>query len=149
MHRPVGIRGGFASTVVAVVFMVTAAGDVTLRAQVATESEVPVVAVDAAASLAGQLCIVEMRVRSARQLDDKETCFLNSAKNHRDEGNFTAVIFREGWARFREAGIDQPADHFREKEIRVRGVVSLRDERPQIVVSDPAQIEIVNAVAGD
>jgi len=148
MHRPDGILARLASTLV-VVLMVSAPGGATLRAQVATEFEPSVVAVDAAASQAGQLCVVEMTVRSSRQLDDKETCFLNSAKDHRAEGNFTAVIFREGWARFREAGIDRPAEHFLDKEIRVRGVVSLRDERPQIVVSDPAQIEIVGEPAGD
>jgi hypothetical protein len=149
MPRPSAVRGRFASIFIAVVLTVSASGEATLWGQVATESEAPVVAVDAAASQAGQLCIVEMTVRSARQLDDKETCFLNSAKNHRDEGNFTAVIFRAGFARFREAGIDRPAEHFLDKEIRVRGVVSLRDERPQIVVEDPAQIEIVAAAAGE
>jgi len=148
MHRPDGVLVRLASMLVAVL-AVSAPGDATLRAQVATESEVPVIAVDAAASQAGQLCVVEMTVRSSRQLDDKETCFLNSAKNHREEGNFTAVIFREGWARFREAGIDRPADHFLDKDIRVRGIVSLRDERPQIVVTDPVQIEIVTPAAGE
>ena len=149
MHRSTAVRERFASICIAVVLTISAASDATLRGQVVAESEAPVVAVDAAAAQDGQLCIVEMTVRSARQLDDKETCFLNSAKNHRDEGNFTAVIFREGFARFREAGIDRPAEHFLDKEIRVRGVVSLRDERPQIVVSDPAQIEIVAAAAGE
>jgi hypothetical protein len=148
MHRAHDVLARLAATLLAVL-MVSAPGGATLRGQVATDADAPTVAVDAAASQAGQLCVVEMTVRSARQLDDKETCFLNSAKNHRDEGNFTAVIFREGWARFREAGIDRPAEHFLDKEIRVRGVVSLRDERPQIVVSDPAQIEIVGEPAAE
>jgi len=148
MHRAHGVIGRVAAAFLAVL-TVSAPEGAAVRAQVATDADAPTVAVDAAASQAGQLCVVEMTVRSSRQLDDKETCFLNSAKNHRDEGNFTAVIFREGWARFREAGVDRPAEHFLDKEIRVRGVVSLRDERPQIVVSDPAQIEIVGEPAAE
>jgi hypothetical protein len=147
MHRAYGVIARWAATLLAV--LMVSLGGAPLRAQVATDSEAPTVAVDAAASHAGQLCVVEMTVRSSRQLDDKETCFLNSAKNHRDEGNFTAVIFREGWARFREAGIDRPAEHFLDTEIRVRGVVSMREEQPQIIVSDPAQIEIVGEPAGE
>lgn len=102
------------------------------------------IATDAAAAQVGKPCLVEMTVRSARHLDDKEMCFLNSAKRHRDEGNFTVVIFKTGMGRLREAGITKPAEHYLDRTIRVRGVVQLRDERPQIVVEDAAQIELVD-----
>jgi hypothetical protein len=102
---------------------------------------------DAAAAQVGRQCTVEMTVRSARHIDDKEMCFLNSAKRHRDEGNFTVVIFKTGMGRLREAGITKPADHYLDRTIRVRGVVQLRDERPQIVVEDAMQIELVDEPA--
>lgn len=105
------------------------------------------IATDVAAAQVGRTCLVEMTVRSARHIDDKEMCFLNSAKRHRDEGNFTVVIFKTGMGRLREAGIDKPADHYLDRTIRVRGVVQLRDERPQIVVEDPTQIELVDEPA--
>jgi hypothetical protein len=102
------------------------------------------IAPDAAAAQVGRTCLVEMTVRSARHIDDKEMCFLNSAKRHRDEGNFTVVIFKTGMGRLREAGITKPADHYLDRTIRVRGVVQLRDERPQIVIEDATQIELVD-----
>jgi hypothetical protein len=102
-----------------------------------------------AAAHAGQECVVEMTVRSTRHLAEKEMCFLNSAKRHRDEDNFTVVIFTTGLARLREAGIDQPAERYRDRTIRVRGVVQLRNERPQIVVESPTQIELVADPAAD
>ncbi len=45
---------------------------------------------------AGQECIVEFNVASSRLLDGKGTGFLNSHKDHREKGTFTAVILRAG-----------------------------------------------------
>jgi len=39
--------------------------------------------------------------------------------------------------------IDDPASYFRGKNIRVTGVVTLKENRPQIEVDDPRQIEVV------
>ena len=91
----------------------------------------------------GEECVVEMVVRAARALADKEMCFLNSRQDRHDEENFTAVIFADGLTRFREAGVENPALHFLDRRIRVRGVIAEHKERPQIVVDDPGQIEIV------
>lgn len=109
------------------------------------------VAIDAAhaAEHLGEECIVEMVVRAARALADKDICFLNSRRDRRAEDNFTAVIFKDGLQRFREAGIENPALRFLDCRIRVRGVVGKHQDRPQIVVEDPAQIEVVQDPARD
>ena len=39
--------------------------------------------------------------------------------------------------------MDNPAGHFKGRVIRVTGVVMLKDNRPQIDVNDPRQIEVV------
>lgn len=101
------------------------------------------IAADAAADHVGEECVVEMVVRAARVLADKDICFLNSRKDRRDEGNFTVVIFKDGLERFRDAGIENPALHFLDRRIRVRGVIGTHQDRPQIVVDDPTQIEVV------
>jgi hypothetical protein len=54
------------------------------------------------------------------------------------------VINEEGAARFKKAGIDEPAGHFKGKTIRVTGTVTLERDRPRIVVSDPGQIRIID-----
>lgn len=101
----------------------------------------------AAADHVGEECVVEIVVRAARTLDDAGMCFLNSRKDRREEGNFTAVIFKGGLERFKAAGIEDPANHFLDRRIRVRGVIATHKERPQIVVDEPAQIEVVDAPA--
>jgi hypothetical protein len=107
----------------------------------------PTIAPEEAAAHKGRQCTVEMTIRSARHLDDKEICLLNSSKQHRDADNFTVVIFKAGLARLTEAGIAAPADHYLNRTIRVRGVVQLRNEKPQIVVESPDQIELVEETA--
>ena len=54
------------------------------------------------------------------------------------------VINEEGATRFKKAGIAEPAGHFKGKTIRVTGTVTLDRGRPRIVVSDPAQIRVVD-----
>lgn len=98
---------------------------------------------DEALSHTGEKCIVEFRVENGRKLDDKNICFLNSLEDHREKGNFTAVIFRDGLALFAADGVADPADAFRGKTIRVSGIISERSGQAQIVVESPSQIVVV------
>ena len=91
----------------------------------------------------GKTLTVEFVVAKARKLDDKEICFLNSLKDHREQGNFTAVIFRDGLARFVADGIADPSEEYLGKTIRVSGMVEDRSGQDQIVVESPTQIEVV------
>ena len=92
---------------------------------------------------AGEECTVELVVAAARKLPGKDVCFLNSKKDHRDEDNFTVVIFKDGLERLKSDGIENPAEYFLDATIRVRGVIEKRDGRPQIVVEEPGQIVVV------
>lgn len=112
-------------------------------AQEAAVADLPTIAATEASAHVGKKARVELVVESARLMADRRACFLNSRKNHRDAENFTVVIFREALARFAEAGIDDPANHFDGRTIRVRGLVAERDDKPQIVVETPDQIEVV------
>ena len=98
-----------------------------------------------ALSHVGEECTVEFVVENGRKLDDKDVCFLNSLKDHREKGNFTAVIFRDALARFAADGVDNPADEFLGKTIRVSGLVAERSGQAQIVVESPTQIQVVEA----
>src|SRR5262249_3400759 len=73
--------------------------------------------------------------------------FLNSEKDHRDKKNFAVVILPEAQEEFLKLGVDDFKDRYGRKTVRVTGKVTLfkRDgqERPQIKVSKPSQIEIV------
>jgi hypothetical protein len=87
---------------------------------------------------------VEMRVRATKNhLEKRGKIYLDSEENFRDEKNLGIVITRTGAAKFKEAGVDDPAVHFKDKTIRVKGTVSIKEKRPRIEVDDAKQIQIV------
>ena len=109
--------------------------------------KVEAVAPEDAAAHVGTVCSVTMPVAGGRLMPDGSRCFLNSRANHRDKGNFTAVIFASGLAKFAEAGVADPAGHFKDKTIRVTGRIDLHREQPQIKVTLPEQIEVLPEAA--
>jgi alkaline phosphatase D len=70
--------------------------------------------------------------------------FLNSTNDFRSEDNFTVVLTKAALEAFKKADVDSPRDHFKGKAIKVTGKLSLYREKPQIMVEDPKQIEIVS-----
>lgn len=97
-----------------------------------------------ARSKVDQEIVVEFLVKAAKdRLEKRGEIYLDSETEFRDENNFSCVINRDGALSLRNASIENPADHFRDKLIRVRGRVTLKDNIPRIEVSDAKQIEIV------
>ena len=86
---------------------------------------------------------VEMLVQRTKCCTGSSQVFLDSEASYRDPKNLGVVVTESGRAKFAEAGIDEPAAHFNGKAIRVRGMVTRKEDRPYIEVSDPSQIELV------
>ena len=88
--------------------------------------------------------LVEMLVKATKnRLEKRKEIYLDSETDFRDPKNLGIVINQAGAAKFKEAGIDDPAVHFKDKTIRVSGTVTKEDNRARIVVDDPKQIRIV------
>ena len=92
-------------------------------------------------------CTVEMEVKSTGKSGNRRV-FLNSEANYRDGKNFTVMLDRGVLAKFKKAKVEDPAEHFKGKTIRVTGTVKLYNNRPEIAVDDPAQITVVEKKAG-
>ena len=86
---------------------------------------------------------VEMPVKAAKNCQRCSLMFLDSEEDHHDPKNFAVAITDTGKGKFRAAKIDDPAGHFKGKTIRVSGVVTVKDNQPQIELDDPKQIEVV------
>ena len=78
------------------------------------------------------------------RLEQRKEIYLDSEENFRDAKNLGIIINVAGAAKFKEAGIDDPAEYFKGKTIRVTGVVTTENERFRIIVEDPKQIRIVD-----
>lgn len=115
------------------------------RSATLEQSAPAAIAPEEALSRVGEEANVEFVVQAARKLDDKQVCFLNSRKDHREQGNFTVVIFRAALARFAADGVANPAETYLGKTIRVSGTIGERNGQAQIVVESPTQIEVVEA----
>jgi DNA/RNA endonuclease YhcR with UshA esterase domain len=96
-----------------------------------------------AASRINEQVTVEMLVKAAKNCQRCGQIFLDSEQDHHDQKNLAVAITEAGKGKFREAQVDDPAGHFKGKTIRVTGVVTVKDNQPQIKVDDPRQIEIV------
>ena len=86
---------------------------------------------------------VEMLVNAAKNCQHCSQVFLDSEHDHHDPKNLAVAVTETGKVRFKEMRINDPAGHFKGQIIRVTGVVTLKDNQPQIEVNDPRQIEVV------
>ncbi len=88
--------------------------------------------------------LVEMQVKATKnRLEKRGEIYLDSEEDFKDPKNLGVVVTKAGAAKFKEAGVDDPAVHFKGKTIRVTGTVIIKEGRPRIEVDDPKRIEIV------
>jgi hypothetical protein len=89
----------------------------------------------------GDKVTVEMEVRASKNaLAKHKEIYLDSQKDFRDPKNLAVVIPESAVAKFKDAGVEDPAAHYKDHTLRVTGTVTLFNERPRIVVEDPKQI---------
>jgi len=93
-----------------------------------------------AAKKVNEKVTVEMEVKST---GGREACFLNSEADYKDAKNFAVFISEAALAKFKEAKIENPKEHYKGKLVRVTGTVVLYRERPEIKVEEPEQIVVV------
>jgi DNA/RNA endonuclease YhcR with UshA esterase domain len=92
----------------------------------------------------GEKVTVEMMVVASKdRLEKHKEIYLDSEADFRSPKNLAVVITVAGAAKFKEAGIADPAGYFKGKTIRVAGTVTLDKERPRIMVGDAKQIEVI------
>jgi DNA/RNA endonuclease YhcR with UshA esterase domain len=94
-----------------------------------------------AAKKVNQEMTLRMEVKSAALR--KEVCFLNSEADYKDAKNFTLFIDKEALAKFQKAKIEDPAAHFQVKTVQVTGKVTLYRDRPEIKLTGPDAIKII------
>jgi alkaline phosphatase D len=85
---------------------------------------------------------VTVRMQVAATGTSKDLVFLNSMTDRSSDDNFTIVLDRKAQEGLRQQGIADPRRHLEGRSIRVVGTLSLFRERPQIIVSDAAKIQL-------
>ena len=90
-------------------------------------------------------CTVELTVRSSKNAAPRREYYLDSEEDFHDEKNFAVVISYDHADLFKKAGIDDAAEHYKGKSLRVTGKVIHENDQVRIRVEDPKQIKIVEA----
>ena len=83
---------------------------------------------------------VEMVVKST---GGRENTYLNSEEDFKLDANFTIFLSKDVKEKFKKAGVEDPAAHFKQKTIQVTGTVILFEKKPRIAVTEPAQIKVI------
>jgi len=91
-----------------------------------------------------ETCTVAMTVRSSKDAAPRREYYLDSEPDFRDERNLAVVISYDHADRFREAGINDPAAHYRDKAVRVTGKIIHEADQVRIRVEDPKHIVIAD-----
>ncbi len=93
----------------------------------------------------GEECTVELTVRASKNGVHRREYYLDSEEDFRDEKNLAVVISHDHADAFARAGIEDPAEHYRGKTIRVTGKVVREGDQVRIRVDDPGKIAVVEA----
>jgi hypothetical protein len=90
----------------------------------------------------GETCVVKLNVRASKNAVNRKVYFLDSEEDFHDPKNFAVIISYEHAERFAKAGIENPAEYYRGKTIRVSGKVISEDDQTRFRVDDPKQITL-------
>lgn len=83
----------------------------------------------------GEYCCVKGKIIST--YNSGKACFLNFHKNWKRY--FTAVIFASDYRKFPA----NPENYYQSKTVRVTGIIKKYQGKPEIIVKNPGQIEII------
>jgi hypothetical protein len=107
------------------------------------EKPLKVVAAPDAKNHIDERCTVEMTVRSSKNAAPRREYYLDSEEDFHDEKNFAVVISYDHAEPFQKAGIDDPAEHYKGKKLRVTGKVIHENDQTRMRVETPEQIKVV------
>jgi hypothetical protein len=93
----------------------------------------------------GERCTVEMTVKASKNASHRRTYYLDSETDYRDPKNFAVIVSYDDAEKFKPAGIEDLAEHYRGKTIRVTGKVIAEDDQTRIHVTEPEQIKLVES----
>lgn len=109
----------------------------------ATSPPAGVVPVANAGQHVGQKCTLELNVGSLGVPKTGDLMFINSARDFRDETNFTIVLRKDAIANLKKAHGDDLVKFYADKTLRVTGTITQFKGKLQMVVEAAEAIEVV------
>ncbi|MFH0702194.1 MAG: hypothetical protein V2B14_01475 [bacterium] len=92
-------------------------------------------------SHASQYAIIKGTISNIDIVDKSRSIFLNFGENFNT--SFSAIIYGDAVSSFIMAGINEPAEYFKDKTVVLKGIIRISDGKPEIVINSPNQIKII------
>jgi hypothetical protein len=137
--RTVGPQTGGRAVTLAFAALVAAAG-----ASSDDKEALKVVTAPDAKNHIDKRCTVEMTVRSSKNAAPRREYYLDSEEDFHDEKNFAVVISYDHAEAFQKAGIDDPAEYYKGKKVRVTGKVIHENDQTRMRIETPDQLKVMD-----
>jgi hypothetical protein len=131
-NRP---RGTFAMALALTALLIGASPD---------DEKAKVIAASDARNHVDERCTVELTVRASKNAAPRKEYYLDSEEDFHDEKNFAVVISYDDAEAFKKAGIEDPAEYYMGKKVRVTGKVIHENDQTRMHIDDPEQIKVVD-----
>lgn len=89
-----------------------------------------------------QYARIEGKILNSQITDNSKVIFLNFGKNFNT--SLSALIYTSDLPDFIDAGIEQPDKYFENKKVVVEGIVRISNGKPEVIVTSPSQIKIID-----
>lgn len=97
----------------------------------------------------GKKVEVVFEVKGSKNSLKRKTVYLDSEADFRDEKNLGIAISEKGVSDLKQKrNVDEPAEFYRSKMIRVLGEIVIEDERPYIKVDEAEQLDLFDEKVG-
>lgn len=107
------------------------------------DDAIPRIKAEAARQHVGSKVEVVMQVQAAKNAEKRKTVFLDSEANFQDDKNLGIAISEQGQTELKQQrGIADAAEFYRNKQIRVVGIVELEEDRVYIKVHAAEQLDL-------
>jgi serine/threonine protein kinase len=115
------------------------------------DKEPPTVTASEAANHINKRCTVQLQVQSVGSFKNGPPgIYLHSESDWKQRGNFSVVLSNAAIQRYRDEGVEDFVQHFKDRTIRVTGTIqqqkdrNLKFQRVQTVIDDPASVQVVD-----
>lgn len=74
--------------------------------------------------------------------DHSKVIFLNFGNSYNT--SLSAIIYDQSIPSFVTAGIDDPKEYFKDKNVTIEGIVRISNGKPEVIIESPNQIKVID-----
>ncbi|MCK7470085.1 MAG: hypothetical protein MZU95_04205 [Desulfomicrobium escambiense] len=89
-----------------------------------------------------QYARIQGKISNVEVSDKFNVTCLNFGDNYNT--SLSAFIYKDSLIAFAMAGIDEPAEFFKDKNVIIEGIIRVNNGKPEVILDSPSQIKVLN-----